>query len=218
GTLYDFLRDAVDGTLPEYAWITPNMWSNGHWIEGTYDEPHERGDVLVHQLARWLERFFAALRFPGPRSALPPRTLVVVTFDEADYNVSWETLEEYDKTYDGPNQIYTVLLGDVVTPGRVDGEGFNHYSLLRTIERNFGLGSPGANEADANWFQFLWNRHFGWGPVATTPVAHADFVAAAGLADVLHVVAGDARGASLLTFADGTWGAATPVPLPVGTT
>ena len=41
--------------------------------------------------------------------------------------------------YDGPNQIYTVLLGDMIEPGE-ELEGYNHYSLLRTIEGIFGLG------------------------------------------------------------------------------
>jgi phosphoesterase family protein len=218
GTVYDFLRDVIDGTLPEYSWITPNMWSNGHWITGTYDEADERGDILVDQLARWLKTFFDVLRFPGPESRLPGRTLVVVTFDEADYDVSWETLEAYAGTYDGPNQIYTVLLGDGIAPRRIDGEGFNHYSLLRTIERNFGLDTLGANDADANWFQFLWHREFDWGPVSATPVTHADFAAAAGLADVLYVVAGEAQGASLFTFSDTAWSAASAVPVPADTT
>ena len=33
-------------------------------------------------------------------------TLIVITFDEADYDATG-----YDTNYDGPNQIYTVLLG-----------------------------------------------------------------------------------------------------------
>jgi hypothetical protein len=73
--------DLLNGALPEYAWFTPNVWNDGHWIDGTSEDPNPRAPVLVDQLARWLEEFFARLRFPGPRSHLPPRTLVVVTPD-----------------------------------------------------------------------------------------------------------------------------------------
>jgi len=218
GTSYDFLRDALNGTLPEYSWLTPDIWGDGHWIWGTYDEADERGMVLVDQLARWLKTFFEILRFPGPDSRLPPRTLVVVTFDEADFDVSWETLEEHDGTYDGPNQVYTVLLGDMIEPRQVDGEGFNHYSLLKTVEKNFGLGSLGKNDAEANWFQFLWKRDFRWSESAETPIASADFAAAAGLANALYVVYGDGDGVSCRTVLDGEWSEKTSVPAPAGTT
>src|ERR1700682_2187793 len=58
GTSYDFLRDALDGTLPEYSWFTPDIWDCGHWLYGTYDEPAQRAPYLVDQLAKWLETFF----------------------------------------------------------------------------------------------------------------------------------------------------------------
>jgi phosphoesterase family protein/uncharacterized protein DUF11 len=218
GTANDFLRDALNGTLPEYSWFTPDIWSDGHWIWGTYDEADERGMVLVDQLAKWLKTFFEILGLPGPTSRLPPRTLVVVTFDEADYDVSWETFEEFDGTYDGPNQIYTVLLGDMIEPGKTEGEGYNHYSLLKTVEQNFGLESLGKNDAAANWFQFLWKREFQWSAPSETPIAAAAFVAAAGFAKALYVVYGDGNAVACRTFTDGAWSEETSVPAPPGTT
>lgn len=158
--------DLLNGNLPEYAWFTPNVWSDGHWIDGTQTDPNPRAPVLVDQLAKWLEGFFSRLRFPGPGSHLPPGTLVVVTFDESDFEADYEP--DLASSYDGPNQIYTVLLGDGIGPG-FEEEGYNHYSLLRTIEMNFDLGHLGKNDAGANWFQFLWGRQFEWGPPASTP-------------------------------------------------
>ena len=67
--------DLLNGELPEFAWFTPNIWSDGHWVDGTKIDPKPRAPVLVDQSARWLEGFFDRLRFPGPRSHLPPRTL-----------------------------------------------------------------------------------------------------------------------------------------------
>ncbi len=61
--------DLLNGDFPEYAWFTPNIWSDGHWIDGTEIDPKPRAPILVDQLARWLEGFFASPALP--RSRLP---------------------------------------------------------------------------------------------------------------------------------------------------
>jgi hypothetical protein len=187
-----FFADLLDGEFPEYAWFTPNIWDDGHWLDGTNVDPNPRAPVLVDQLARWLEGFFTRLRFPGPRSHLPPRTLVVVTFDESDFEADYQP--GLASSYDGPNQIYTVLLGDGIEPG-FEEEGYNHYSLLRTIEVNFDLGHLGKNDAGANWFQFLWGRRFEWGPPQATPFEGFEgSLSAAGFAGALFVAGAAADG------------------------
>jgi hypothetical protein len=180
--------DLLNGEFPHYAWFTPNIWNDGHWIDGTETDPKPRAPILVDQLARWLEGFFFRLRFPGPESHLPPRTLVVVTFDESDFEADY--IPALASAYDGPNHVYTVLLGDDIEPG-FEEEGYNHYSLLRTIEQNFSLGHLSRNDAGANWFQFLWARRFEWeapedapfdvldGPIAAAGYGGALFVACA---------------------------------------
>ncbi len=182
---HQFFTDVAAGQLPNYAWFTPDMWDDGHYTRGSQTSPHERAPALVDQAAAWLEWLFGALAFPGPASLLPARTLVVVTFDEADFEADWDAGKKY--TYDGPNQVYTVLLGDGIGPG-VEQEGYNHYSVLKTVETNFALGSLGKNDEDANWLRFLWGERFAWGSPQTTPVAPGGAVAAAGLGDDLHVV------------------------------
>ncbi|MDC0711896.1 alkaline phosphatase family protein [Stigmatella sp. ncwal1] len=182
-----FWADLLNGTLPNYAWFTPNMWNDGHYSNGTNTEPAERAPALVDQTATWLESFFGALRFPGPDSHLPPRTLVVVTFDEEDFKASYTKDQGNEVVYDGPNQIYTVLLGDMIQPGE-QPEGYNHYSLLRTIEENFQLGSLGKNDASSNWFQFLWDRRFQWEAATPTPLSQADSFALAEFAGALYAV------------------------------
>lgn len=184
-SLSQLWTDVAAGELPEYAWLTPDMWNDGHYVRGTTSEPEARAPALVDQAAQWLEWFFGTLRFPGAGSLLPPRTLVVVTFDESDFEAAYEEAEKY--TYDGPNQIYCVLLGDVVRGGSVEREGYNHYSLLRTVEENFGLATLGKNDADASWFRFLWDERFVWGEAVETPLPQAA-LAAAGVGETLHVV------------------------------
>jgi hypothetical protein len=50
---------------------------------------------------------------------------VIVTFDESEGNAR-------------PERIYTVFLGDMIKPQEVTA-AYNHYSVLRTIEDNFGI-------------------------------------------------------------------------------
>jgi hypothetical protein len=62
------------------------------------------------------------------------RIPLIVTFDEFGG-------DEKDE------RIYTVFLGDMVKNRTVDRE-YNHYSVLKTIEGNFGL--PPLNSGDTN--------------------------------------------------------------------
>jgi hypothetical protein len=198
-----FWKDLLNGSFPEYAWFTPNMWNDGHYLDGTQQEPDARAPALVDQLAKWLESFFGTLRFPGPYSHLPANTLVVVTTDEADFEAAFDAGDKY--TYDGPNQIYTVLLGDGIQPG-VEEEGYNHYSLLKTIEKNFGLASLGKNDAGANWFQFLWGKRFAWGEGRETPLQTAGKLAARFYQGALYVVyEGEKRNLCWRTLSGKSW-------------
>ncbi len=201
--------DLAAGTLPAFSWFTPDMWNDGHYIRGTTTSPAARAPELVDQAAWWLEWFFGTLRFPGPDSLFPPRTLVVVTFDEADFEAAWDPSDTYKYTYDGPNQVYTVLLGDTIEPGSREG-AHNHYSVLRTIEENFGLGSLGKNDADSTWLRFLWGERFGWSAPGDTPITTDGPLAAAGYGDRLLAVSGN-RGVLRSWSFDGAWSAPEPV-------
>lgn len=71
-------------------------------------------------------------------SKFPPRTLIVVTYDEDDYNYH--------------NRVYTVLVGSTIPAGSSDTTHYTHYSLLKTVEENWNLGSLGRNDAHSNHF------------------------------------------------------------------
>jgi phosphoesterase family protein len=106
----EFIRDARSGQLPNYSFYSPNMFNDGH------DTPFETSSV-------WLRNFVQSLQ---GTLAMHQRTLLVLTWDEGG--------EEDSRG----NRVLTILLGDVVRPGRYDAR-LSHYSLLRTIENNFGL-------------------------------------------------------------------------------
>lgn len=200
-----FWKDVASRSLPEYSWFTPDIWNDGHYLYNTHIDTDPRTQ-LVPQLSAWLEHVFFGnistsdiqggsqtglknlglnldidLLLTDPEKAwkqsnVPAGTLIVVTFDEADFDA-----KGYDTSYDGPNQIYTVLLGDMIKPGTVIDTPYNHYSLIRTVQQNFGLESLKKNDEGANWFRFLWQERFGW-----SPALNAGFACGSELAVTQH--------------------------------
>ena len=106
----EFLPDARAGRLPNYAFYSPNMFNDGH-------------DTSLETSTAWLKKFVKALR---GAAGMHQRTLLMVTWDEGggdDFRA---------------NRVLAILIGDDIVPGRY-ADRLTHYSLLRTIEDNFGL-------------------------------------------------------------------------------
>lgn len=124
-----FVQDANKG-LVAYSFYTPNMVHDGH-------------DTSVTVAGAWVKKFLDET-FP---EKLRKGTLVVVTFDESGGNRD--------------NRIYTVFLGDMVKPANQQdpaalGRHYTHYSVLRTVEDNFGLAPLTANDRDAQPIIDIW--------------------------------------------------------------
>jgi phospholipase C len=90
-------------------------------------------DTSLEFSSSWLKGFVRTLE---GTIAMHQRTLVVVTWDEGGNR---------------DNRVLTLLLGPVVNPGKY-GTALTHYSLLRTIEDNFGLSTVGAGDRRASPF------------------------------------------------------------------
>jgi phospholipase C len=97
------------------------------YIPNNRNNGHDTGVAFAD---KWLARRFGPLL---DDARFMKGMLFVVTFDEADHG----------------NGVFTVLFGDMVQPGAVSDTAYDHYSLLRTIEDGFGLGSLGRNDAAA---------------------------------------------------------------------
>lgn len=237
-----FWKDVQAKDWPEYGWFTPDIWNDGHYAYNTHTSANPRTQ-LVPQMSTWLEYTFfgnlpadkvqgaAAWGVPNvglkldldllqtdpdqawANSNVPEGTLIVITFDEADFDATG-----YDTNYDGPNQIYTVLLGNMITPGTTIDTPHNHYSLMNTIERNFNLGSLNKNDKDANHIRALWNEQYSWSAVTDTNTESGNTLAATTFKGVNYVLYTDTAGTLQLTGlkADGTWIA--PVALPAQST
>jgi len=133
--------DLAAGTLPNYSWYTPNLIHDGHSLAGSekkFDPRDHDRHVNIDNIALFLHGFLG----DDPIARFPPETLIVITFDEA-------------YPYYDPYAIYTLLIGDMLPAGTVYTEPYNHYSLLRSIEDNFGLGSLRRNDATARPYWFV---------------------------------------------------------------
>ena len=120
--------DLAQDAIPQYSLYVPNMRHDGH-------------HTGIREADAWLQEFLTPL-------LLDPhfmrRSLLVVTFDEDSGSAG--------------NHIYTVLVGDMVQPGAINGNFYNHYSLLRLIEDNYGVGTLGREDAKATPICCLWKR------------------------------------------------------------
>jgi phospholipase C len=130
--------DIRAGKVPQFCWFTPNIQNDGH---SPPDSSALHRWTGVEFLSKWLKRFLEPLL---ANSGFMKGTLVVVTFDES---LPYAT-----------NHVYATLLGKMVEPGSVEPDRYDHYSLLRTIEENFELGTLRRNDLTADWFRFLWGK------------------------------------------------------------
>jgi len=117
------------------------------------------------------------------QSNIPAGTLIVVTFDEADFDA-----DDYDTNYDGPNQVYTVLLGDMITPGTSIDVPYNHYSHIKTVQQNYGLASLDKNDKASNWFRFLWDEKFAWSDSQASTFESSKALAVSYINDQYHLL------------------------------
>ncbi|KAG7291377.1 hypothetical protein NEMBOFW57_001395 [Staphylotrichum longicolle] len=123
-TMFD--KELAANKLPQWMFITPNMTNDAH-------------DSSITVAGKWARNWLTPL-LANPKFNID-RTLVILTFDEGSTT--------------GTNQIYAVLLGSAVPSAKVgttNSTRYNHYSLTKTAEDNWGLGSLGQNDVGASAF------------------------------------------------------------------
>lgn len=121
-----FYDDLAANKLPQWMFITPNMTNDGH-------------DSSISVAGKWARNFLTPLLSNTAFNA--PRTLVHLTFDEG--------------TTSGTNKVYSVLLGSAVPAAKVgttNSTTYNHYTLTKTVELNWGLANLGQNDVSAAAF------------------------------------------------------------------
>ncbi|KAE9380679.1 phosphoesterase-domain-containing protein [Stipitochalara longipes BDJ] len=121
-----FYSDLEADTLPQWMFITPNMTNNGH-------------DTSVTVAGAFAKEFLTPLL---SNQNFMKNTLIQLTFDESE-------------NYFNDNKVFTVLSGDVIPEtlkGTVNDTAFNHYSILATAEKNWGLANLGEGDVGAAAF------------------------------------------------------------------
>ena len=140
----DLASLAVPHELPHFSFYVPNLLNDGHNVTEEIFRPAANNIDLGPDTANLdnMEKFLRSFLGDDPVRKFPPETLIVITFDEA-----------YPYPFD--YGIYTLLIGDFLQPGTVNTDPVNHYSLLRSIEDNFDLGSLKRHDAMARPYWFL---------------------------------------------------------------
>jgi phosphatidylinositol-3-phosphatase len=136
---------ASEATTPDYAFITPDLCNDGH------DEPCIDGQPGGMTQANTFLKGLIPQITSSP--AYKDRGLIIVTFDEAESHDSSACCDEqagpnllpplltpgFQTPGPGGGRIGAVLLSNCIQPGTVSAQPYNHYSLLRSVEDNFGL-------------------------------------------------------------------------------
>lgn len=128
-SLDDFAADVKTNALPQYAHISPNMLNDGH-------------NTTLSFATEWTSSFLAPL-LANPQ--FMEKTLVLLTYDES-------------ATYELPNRVVSLLLGGAVPEelkGTEDASVYSHYSILSTLQNNWGLPNLGRYDVGANIFDFV---------------------------------------------------------------
>jgi phosphatidylinositol-3-phosphatase len=112
--------DFNGGSAPNFAFITPDLCND------THDCALSVGDGW---LSREVPKIMSSSAFSGSRS------LLVITFDEGE---------------NGSELVMTVFAGSGVKAGYRSSAGYDHYSLLRTIEDNWGLAPLAGGDGGAS--------------------------------------------------------------------
>jgi phosphatidylinositol-3-phosphatase len=117
----NFHNDVVNGTLPKFAFVTPDTCNDMH------DCSVATGDAYLASLVPTI------LAGPDYQNG---RLLVVITFAE--------------NAGASGNQVYTAVISPFTRPGTQSSTNFTHYSLLRTTEEILGVPLLGGASSAAS--------------------------------------------------------------------
>jgi acid phosphatase len=131
----DLASDIAAGTLPRLSFVVPNQCNDMH-------------NCSVATGDAWL-----AANLPALLSAVGPRGMVVLTWDE-------------DDSHSG-NHILTVFAGPAVQAGQTSTQHLNHYTVLRCLCEALGLTPFGAAASEISitgvWSQTVAAQSTGFG-------------------------------------------------------
>ncbi|MFI4938317.1 MAG: alkaline phosphatase family protein [Candidatus Berkiellales bacterium] len=135
--LKDFKKAIKSDKLPSFAWIAADAYSDG---EGAWLNNYDVNESLAEQ-DKFLRLAFQELLSSAPWKN--SRSLLIITWDE---NQAWGWPD---------NRVPTFLIGSpgLLKEGAIINTHYNGYSVLKTIEKAFDLGSLNKFDTYANSFE-----------------------------------------------------------------
>ncbi|HEV2426868.1 MAG TPA: alkaline phosphatase family protein, partial [Acidimicrobiales bacterium] len=109
-------------SVPAFLWVTPDLCHDGH-------------DCSTATAAAWLKSFVAEVT---SSAAYRSGGALIITWDEG-FGSAGLTSPGHVGAYAGGGQVATIVLSPQTRPGTRVARPLNHYSLLATVEENFGL-------------------------------------------------------------------------------
>jgi phospholipase C len=150
-------QDLDAGRVPNYAHIVPNQCNDMHGRDAGPDVPQDcrkgdmraligRGDRVIGELVDRIMR--------SPIWLAAGNTAIVITFDENDKDERVGPdqgccgTEASSATNSGGGHIPTIVITNHGPRAVIDATPYNHYSLLRTTEKLFGIPEYLGHAAD----------------------------------------------------------------------
>lgn len=131
----------TEASTPEYNFITPDLCADGH--DSSCADPVQPGgfEGIDKFLREWVPLIEASPAFQD-------RGMILVTFDESESGAEaccGETTgpntinNGASRPGPGGGKVGAVMVSPCIRPGSVADSDYNHYSMLRWVEDNFGL-------------------------------------------------------------------------------
>jgi hypothetical protein len=154
GTYDDFANDVAKGTLPNYFWIIPNDLHNTHTADKDPNPFVDADPWTAAEGPKWVA------------AAQKANALFINTWDESrcDNTTKYPCGTHLDQ------QIATILWGPMVPKNTTNNKYWNHFSIARTVEDNWGLKPLATADANATAFDFLLANPSAGNPSAGNPL------------------------------------------------
>jgi hypothetical protein len=123
---------------PRFGYIVPDMCHDGHGAPPHCGDSGDPGDTNDNQLVGRLDRYAASLvaRITGARFWSHGDNAIVITFDEGADGDTGGCCDADP----GAGKVATIVITSQGPRHLQDPTPYNHYSLLQTFQRTFGLG------------------------------------------------------------------------------
>ncbi|KAF9331580.1 hypothetical protein BGZ91_012073 [Linnemannia elongata] len=139
GSYDDFANDVAKGTLPNYFWIIPNDLHNTHTADKAPNPFVDADPWTAAEAPKWVA------------AAQKANALFINTWDES----RCDNTDKYPCGTHVDQQIATILWGPMVPANTTNNKYWNHFSIARTVEDNWGLKPLATADANATAFDFL---------------------------------------------------------------